>query len=82
VRCPPPDGGLLAAGEAVGEALVGVGVGDADVGCGVGLRLVVVGFGRADLVGVGLADGDRLGVSANVVVTYGVGEALRWWGWL
>jgi hypothetical protein len=48
----------------------------------VGLRLVVVGFGRADLVGVGLADGDRLGVSANVVVTYGVGEVLRWWGWL
>jgi hypothetical protein len=70
---------VLVADGLDGDVVVGVGVGDVVVGCGAGLEVVVVGLGRADFVGVGLADADRLGVVENVVATYGVGDWLWWW---
>ena len=48
-------------------------------GCGAGLVVVGIGRGAADFVGVGLAEGEWLGVrDAYVVATYGVGDVL-WW---
>jgi hypothetical protein len=63
----------------VGAGLVGFGAGDVVVGCGAGLVVVGFGAGLADFDGVGVADGDPLGVEEYVVATYGVGVGLWWW---
>jgi hypothetical protein len=63
----------------VGDGDVGWGAGEVVVGWGAGLDVVGFGAGLVDLDGVGLADGDRLGVDAYVVATYGVGVGLWWW---
>jgi hypothetical protein len=62
---PVPGLAAAAAGLAlvsVGEGDVGWGAGDAVVGCGAGLDVVGAGAGLVDFDGVGLADGDLLGV--------------------
>ena len=62
----------------VGAGEVGCGAGDVVVGCGAGLVVVGRGDGFFDFDGVGLDDGDSLGVDEYVVATYGVGDGL-WW---
>ena len=69
----PPAGLALVS---VGAGEVGCGAGDVVVGCGAGLVVVGTGAGFFDFVGVGVADGDSLGVDEWVVATYGVGDWL------
>jgi hypothetical protein len=69
----PPATGLLVAEGSLGGGVVGAGVAVCE-GCGAGLDVRTAGFLVADVVGVGLADGERLGVvEAWVMTTYGVG---------
>lgn len=58
----PSGAGLLVAGGSVGGGVVGLVVAGGWVGCGAGLVVVGRGLGLFDVLGVGLAEGEWLGV--------------------
>jgi len=57
-----PPASVLALADGLADGLVGAGVGEYVVGAGAGVVVVGRGLGVADFFGVGLAEGDLLGV--------------------